>query len=237
MSLNPQGKESAKVNDADTEQAQHIAELLEIAGATKINAAVELRVAAMRVKEKAKITSLASAARRSSATAARGEHKAMGGGIATVVAASKLKARAKVLFFRLLLEPVISFLFSFQLDAACACSAQTPGISRVCTDGGCSCASRQATKEKVEAAAAVNLVSNMSLGEMQGPKAGPLRWVFRRRLLLDIWEWNSFQSEAWQGAFMSALAKRVNREFSDEKVCMLYFHRGGLYWHLAHAPS
>ena len=133
MGLNPQGKESAQVNDADTEQAQHIAELLEIAGATKINAAVELRVAAMKVKEKAKITSLATAARRASAAAAaRGEHKAMEGGIATVVAASKLKARAKV-FFRLLLEPVISFVFSFQLEAACACSAQTPGISHVLT--------------------------------------------------------------------------------------------------------
>ena len=75
------------------------------------------------------------------------------------------------------------------------------------------------------------LVSNSSLGEMQGPKAGPLRWVFHRRLLLDIWEWNSFRSQAWQCAFMSALAERLSDEFSEEKVRYgtLYRACGGLY--------
>ena len=98
MSLNPQDKESDKVDDAETEQAKHIAELLEIAGASKINAAVELCVAAMKVKEKSKIHNLASAAKRASATGAQGDHRAMEGSMATALAASKLKARAKVCF-------------------------------------------------------------------------------------------------------------------------------------------
>ena len=108
MSLNPQDRESDKVDDADTEQAKHIAELLEIAGATKINAAVELRVAAMKVKEKSKITSLASAARKASATGAQGEPRAMEGSMATALTASKLKARAKVCF-RHFLSPAFPF--------------------------------------------------------------------------------------------------------------------------------
>ena len=113
MSLNPQDKESAKVNDTDTEQAGHIAELLEIVGAAKINAAVELRVAAMKVKEKSKITrDLASAARRASATGrARqaGEHQAIEGGMATALAASKLKARAKQVYSPHFLRPAFPF--------------------------------------------------------------------------------------------------------------------------------
>ena len=47
-------------------------------------------------------------------------------------------------------------------------------------------------KEK-EQKSAVAIVANLLFGEMNGPKAGPLRWVFHRRLLLDVWEWHSFR--------------------------------------------
>ena len=42
-------KEAESVDDADTKQMRHMAELLEIAGAAEVNAAVKLHVAAMKV--------------------------------------------------------------------------------------------------------------------------------------------------------------------------------------------
>ena len=78
------------------------------------------------------------------------------------------------------------------------------------------CDPLQAKKDK--AAGAADLVANMIFGELQGPKAGPLRWAFNSKILLNIWEWKSFRAAMWQGAILEALAHRTADEYGNEKV-------------------
>ena len=77
-----------------------MAELLELTGATQINAAVKLQVATMKVKGAAKVASIISAAKKESAIEAKKEteeaSKEATGGLATALAAGKFKKRLKV---------------------------------------------------------------------------------------------------------------------------------------------
>ena len=86
--------------EEDKEDTKHVAELLELTGATKINAAVRLKVATMKVKEASKIAGIISAAKKESALQEKAEqeesHKESVGGLATALAAGKFKKKLKV---------------------------------------------------------------------------------------------------------------------------------------------
>ena len=102
-----QGQEDIQVDDESSERMKHIAELLEITGAKNINAAVELRLVAMKDKKKSNITSLAKAVIKKASTASveleEEDKHSTRGTMATALAASKLKARVKVSHHRRLL--------------------------------------------------------------------------------------------------------------------------------------
>lgn len=56
-------------------------------------------------------------------------------------------------------------------------------------------------------------------GEMEGPKAGPYRWVFAdRNVLLDVWEWKSFHAVAWMLPIMGVVAAHAAASFPDLEV-------------------
>ena len=76
----------------------------------------------------------------------------------------------------------------------------------------------QARQEVAKKASAADVVANWFFGEFHGTKAGPLRWSFHRKRLLDIWEWKSFQAQHWQRSILDAMAQEADKDFSDEKV-------------------
>ena len=73
-------------------------------------------------------------------------------------------------------------------------------------------------RQVVKNSNAAEIVANLLFGEFHGPKAGPLRWSFHRKRLLDIWEWKSFHAEHWQRSILDAMAHGADKDFSDDKV-------------------
>ena len=81
------------------------------------------------------------------------------------------------------------------------------------------CSPHQDKREsKTEAA---DLVASMLFGDLQGPKAGPLRWAIRKDFLLALWEWKSFVAVPWQATVLALMARRADEDFSDKKVSVL----------------
>lgn len=70
------------------------------------------------------------------------------------------------------------------------------------------------------------VVADMVLGEFEGPKAGPLRWVFRREELLDIWEWQAFHAAPWMLGIVARMSMRAAAEFPDSEVSSVCFATG-----------
>ena len=81
----------------DKERTKHIAELLEIMGASNINTAVKLQVDIMKAQKMSKVSSLIKDAKRAAALEEQNgdvRPAATQGGLAAALAATKLKARA-----------------------------------------------------------------------------------------------------------------------------------------------
>jgi len=161
-----------------TEEGKHLAELLEMTGASSISPVVQLQVAAMKAVDKGRLVSLMVKAQESAArAAAAAEEAAMKGksrmefqaGLKTVAAAGKFKKRA------------------------------------------------QSMRDDRSAAAAI--VGDILFGALDGPKAGPLRWIFSKRdSLPDIWEFTAFASEAWMQRLMLVVGQLAARDYPDAEV-------------------
>ena len=86
-------------------------------------------------------------------------------------------------------------------------------------------------KEKKQSEAeAAEVISNMLFGELQGPRAGPLRWAFHKKNLSLIWEWKGFVALPWQAAFMHCFARRIENEFGEDQVSYQMCTRVPMSW-------
>ena len=87
---------SSKEDYEDKERTKHIAELLEIMGASNINTAVKLQVDIMKAQKISKVSSLIKDAKKAADLEDQKQDKRPGtqGGLAAALAVSKFKARA-----------------------------------------------------------------------------------------------------------------------------------------------
>lgn len=69
------------------------------------------------------------------------------------------------------------------------------------------------------------MVAKLLFGELSGKKAGPFRWIFDRRLLLHVWEWQAFQAEPWMRSILASAAAVASDQLPDDQVCFV----GGLW--------
>ena len=201
----------------DKERTKHVAELLDIMGASNINNAVKLQVEILKVQKISMVTSLIKDARREAAEMEVdvSEHHSTQGSLAVALMATKLKSRAaKVALCPSILMPTKSS----------GCDSLPLSLCRVLVSHPMTpvlllqCSIMQAREKHAHAA---EVVANWVFGENHGSKAGPLRWSFHRQWLLDIWEWKSFHAQHWQRSILDSLARSADKDFSDEKVNVL----------------
>jgi len=99
MAFKDDAVDSSEVDFADSESRKHIAELLEITGAPKINEAVKLQVEVMKVQTLSKVATLINRAKKAGSlaetdTEQKDDDKSFHGSLATTIAIGKLKSRA-----------------------------------------------------------------------------------------------------------------------------------------------
>lgn len=61
-------------------------------------------------------------------------------------------------------------------------------------------------------------VPRLLYGVTSGPKAGPFRWLFLRRYLLDIWEWYLFHAEPWMWGILGCAVSSAREAFPEDDV-------------------
>jgi hypothetical protein len=63
------------------------------------------------------------------------------------------------------------------------------------------------------------MVGDLLYGDLDGPKAGPLRWLLRPRdMLPDVWEFAAFASKPWMQALLVAAGRKAAMDFPDREV-------------------
>jgi len=67
-------------------------------------------------------------------------------------------------------------------------------------------------------ARALDALEALLFGALDGPKAGPFRWLVRRPALPRVWEWVAFCAAPWKRALLSAVASQAAAEFPDRAV-------------------
>ena len=86
----------ASINVSDAQQTKHIAELLEISGANEVSAAVKIQLAAMKTRDEAHVVGLFKKLKEVEGEGSNLQSPRELGGMAAVLAASKLKKTMKV---------------------------------------------------------------------------------------------------------------------------------------------
>ena len=86
----------ASINVSDAQQTKHIAELLEISGANEVSAAVKIQLAAMKTRDEAQVVGLYKKLKEDGGEGGDLPSPQERGGMAAVLAASKLKKTLKV---------------------------------------------------------------------------------------------------------------------------------------------
>lgn len=61
-------------------------------------------------------------------------------------------------------------------------------------------------------------MSDLLFGELDGPRAGALRWIFPRDQLLDVWEWKAFNAPKWKSALLNTVMRKARLDFPDAEV-------------------
>ena len=71
---------------------------------------------------------------------------------------------------------------------------------------------KRAREQKAEADA----VSSIVYGEFEGSKAGLFRWVFKRYILMGVWEWQAFVAPGWKRSLLASVAAKAGDAFQED---------------------